>query len=177
MYFIRSRPRTIKLLIRLRRCAGWSASLLFAYDIRLGSYDTSHVVCLSHDMRNLCYETCERFHTWVSVLYVPTAWVQSRLRLSFPHVKPRLPFIGCIQDCSCKRAAKAGRTCIFNSNRIVGNSFWRINICVKVVDKSLLSDWTRWEIGTCRSLHRLLRLSLLIENRFQCKHLWNQSLG
>ena len=45
-YIILSKQRTTKALIRLRRCAGWSAPLLFAYDIRhIFSWRGSHVCC------------------------------------------------------------------------------------------------------------------------------------
>ena len=40
---ILSRQRTTKALIRLRRCAGWPASLLFAYAINRFSYDVPHL--------------------------------------------------------------------------------------------------------------------------------------
>ena len=38
-----SRQRTTKVLIRLRRCAGWSASLLFAYCINRFSHEVAHI--------------------------------------------------------------------------------------------------------------------------------------
>ena len=41
---ILSRRRTTKALIRLRGCAGWSAPLLFAYDINRFSYDVAQLL-------------------------------------------------------------------------------------------------------------------------------------
>ena len=41
---ILSRQRIIKVLIRLRGCAGWSAPLLFAYGINKFSHDTAHLI-------------------------------------------------------------------------------------------------------------------------------------
>ena len=41
---ILSRQRTIKALIRLRECAGWSAPLLFTYGINRFSCDVAHTV-------------------------------------------------------------------------------------------------------------------------------------
>ena len=40
---ILSRQRTTKVLIRLRKCAGWSVPLLFAYGIYRFSHDMSHL--------------------------------------------------------------------------------------------------------------------------------------
>ena len=40
---ILSTQRTTKVLIRLRRCAGWSAPLLFAYGINRFSHDVAHI--------------------------------------------------------------------------------------------------------------------------------------
>ena len=40
-HIILSRQRTTKMLIRLRRCAGWSAPLLFAYGIIMFSHDVA----------------------------------------------------------------------------------------------------------------------------------------
>ena len=40
---ILSRQRTIKALIRLRGCAGWSAPFLFAYCINRFSHDVAHI--------------------------------------------------------------------------------------------------------------------------------------
>ena len=44
---ILSRQRTTKALIRLCRCAGWSAPLLFAYGINRFSHDKAHIIVMS----------------------------------------------------------------------------------------------------------------------------------
>ena len=45
---ILSRQRTRKALIRLRRCTGWSAPLLFAYDVRhIFSWSYSYILYLN----------------------------------------------------------------------------------------------------------------------------------
>ena len=45
-YIILCRKRTIKSLIRLRRCAGWSVALLLAYGRNRFSHDVAHLVLL-----------------------------------------------------------------------------------------------------------------------------------
>ena len=45
---ILSRQWTTKVLIRLRGCAGWSASLLFAYGINRFSHDVAHIISTTH---------------------------------------------------------------------------------------------------------------------------------
>ena len=57
-----SRQRTTKALIRLRGCAGWSASLLFTYDKNRLSHDVAHFqinrsyLCLIRRKRVCCIQ-------------------------------------------------------------------------------------------------------------------------
>ena len=44
IFIILSRQRKTKALIRLRGCAGWSAPLLFAYDINTFSHEFAHIL-------------------------------------------------------------------------------------------------------------------------------------
>ena len=54
---ILSRQQTTNALIRLRGCAGWSAPLLFAYDMNRFSHDVAHL--LYSNTRNL------QFFSWI----------------------------------------------------------------------------------------------------------------
>ena len=56
---ILSRQRTRKALIRLRRCAGWSAPLLYAYGINR----------FSHDVAQLCFSYICLFRVLLSVFW------------------------------------------------------------------------------------------------------------
>ena len=70
IHIILSTQRTTKVLIRLRGCAGWSAPLLFAYDIRHifawpGSYNIMHFslnVSIQYIWK-LCHGKCYH-HVW-----------------------------------------------------------------------------------------------------------------
>ena len=57
-YIILSKQRITKALIRLRGCAGWSVSLLFAYGKNRFSHDIAQLLCLNgvHSVQNAYYK-------------------------------------------------------------------------------------------------------------------------
>ena len=58
-----SKQWTIKALIRLRGCAGWSAPLLFAYDIRhVFSWPGSNIIVTKY--WGIIGSLCDRLHAW-----------------------------------------------------------------------------------------------------------------
>ena len=73
---ILSKQRTTKVLIRLRRCAGWSAPLVFAYDIRhIFSWPGSIVnISLAEERAGLCifraFVCCFFLHVLIFVLFL-----------------------------------------------------------------------------------------------------------
>ena len=68
---ILSRQWTTKSLIRLRGCAGWSASLLFAYGINRFSHDKAHMcfddVFLTGLYRNINSNECELWWAYLNI--------------------------------------------------------------------------------------------------------------
>ena len=61
---ILSRQWTIKVLIRLRRCTGWSAPLLFAYGINRFCHDIAHIFLLNRS----------QFKMWIVIQICPIPW-------------------------------------------------------------------------------------------------------
>ena len=75
---ILSKQRTTKVLIRLRRCAGWSAPLLFTYGMNRFSHDVacfSFIFLFDHPQVELRLS-----HMWLELVSNPQWWDEQRFR-------------------------------------------------------------------------------------------------
>ena len=125
---ILSRQRTTKVLIRLRRCADWSAPLLFSYGISRFSHDRAHytTITVSLQKRRVLQEPFRIPACWLAGR---SSWMQRQIATS-TLTTILVPRSGNLQVSQVRRyIVWAGNRLCVNTVKVLKNWDTRKNCC------------------------------------------------